>query len=1016
MNSGSSTRLRIIIIALASVLSADAARGANFNWNNVTGNWDVGSNWQGGVAPSGTDATDVLTFGGDVASPYTSTNNLAVNPVLLNRLQLNATDTGATGLAHLISGTTGIALGGANPSIVQSGTGAVTINVPITLRAPLALTGDGGTVTLNNTITGAFDITKSGLSTFRFGTPFTAPVIGPSSNTWIGRLIIDGGTIRFNNNAEAGRTALRANPVFLNAASSMLTVSSELRTGALNGTTGLVESRVVGTNTDNESIVIHALTPGTYNGVIRLAAPTGTGSDTGTLVIRGVAEQTFAGDANSLQINKDVAVGFSASARLSGNASLASQTTSAAIVMNGGTFKLDNTTTNNANRLRDGTSASTGLESIGGGIFSLIGNALGTTELMARLQLGTATTQRSGALTINVTHNATGNIATRLTMQSLSRDGSVPTFATVDFTATDGTGAEIPLGASNSGPMITLNAPPPESNLLLRNTVLGANESTVGWATVNGNSFATYGSFGIAPVTLVALPLGTSPGNATANVEVTGDFTASSLSGYAVNSLRLAPSADNQSFSINTNGNLKTNAILLAGDRDYTIGGTGGIAGAAVGVSVGAARYVHVESATLTIAARIDSVSLPLVKAGAGTLVLTNGNNVNLTSPTVINSGVLRATPGLSLPAGELQLRGGVYEISGVTTFTRNVTRGLGAVNWSGVDNLNAKIGQDQGSGGFAAFGSDVVIDLNNAGPTTLAWEDAGFVNSGHALVFGSRTADRSITWSDNLSLSAIQQVVNYNARELRVNDNPNSNTDLARISGVISGSVQNDLLKTGSGRLELTGANTYTGSTIIHEGSLTVNNPGTIASSFLTDVRSGGTLGGTGTVGPVSVAPNGTLAPGSDLTNTGILSVLAPNANSAVTFTAPGARLSIQIGGTTAGTNYDQIAATGGVSLNGAALQGSLLNNFTPGPNDLFFIIINDGTDAVSGQFAEGNLVFLDFQAFNISYEGDSATNSISGGNDVVLQLVPEPATGALGALGVILLAARRRRTAHAA
>ena len=1009
MNSGSSTRLRIIIIALASVLSAAGASGANFQWNNVTGVWNVGTSWQGGVAPSGTDPTDILTFGGDVASPYTSTNNLAVNPALINQLQLNATDTAATGLSHVITGTP-IAFGGSAPRIVQNGAGAVTINTPIALLAPLILTGDGGTVTLNNAISGAFDITKSGLSTFRFGTPFTAPVVGPSSNTWVGRLIIDAGTIRFNNNAEAGRTALRANPVTLNAATSMLTVSSELRTGVLSGATGLVESRVVGTNSDNENIVIHALSDGTYSGVIRLSAPTGTGNDNGALIIRGVAEQSFAGDASSLQIHKDVAVGFSATASLSGNASLAAQATSAAVVMNGGTFKLDNRTTNNTNRLRDGTSTSTGLESIGGGIFSLIGNALGTTELIARLQLGTATTQRSGALTINVTHNATGNIATRLTMQSLSRDGSVPTYATVDCTATDGAGNELPLGQGNFGPAITFSAPPPTSNGLLRNTVVGANESTVGWATVNGSAFATFSGGQITAVTPGALPAGTTSGNATANVEVTGNFTATNLSGYAVNSLRLAPGAEDQTFAINTNGNLKTNAILLAGDRNYTIGGTGGIGGAAVGVSVGAARYLHVESATLTIDARIDSVSLPVVKAGAGTLVLNNTNNINLTSPTVINAGVVRATPGATLPAGELQLRGGVLEIAGVPTFTRNVTRGLGSVNWSGVDNLNAKIGQDQGSGGFAAFGSDVIVDLNNVGPTTLAWEDAGFVNSGHALLFGSRTADKSITWSDNLNLTAIQQVANYNAREIRVTDNPASTGDLARISGVVSGTVQNDLLKTGNGRLEMTGVNTYAGATIVHEGSFVVNTPGSTASSFMTDVRSGATVGGNGTLGPVSVAPNGRVAPGSDLTNTGTLSAVAPNGAPALTFTGPGARLSIQIAGVAAGTGHDQISVTGGVNLNGATLEGSLLNGFVPAPNDLFFIILNDGTDAVSGQFAEGNLAFLNFEAFAISYEGDSATNSVTGGNDVVLQLVPEPTTGAIACVGALLLVARRR------
>jgi hypothetical protein len=100
----------------------------------------------------------------------------------------------------------------------------------------------------------------------------------------------------------------------------------------------------------------------------------------------------------------------------------------------------------------------------------------------------------------------------------------------------------------------------------------------------------------------------------------------------------------------------------------------------------------------------------------------------------------------------------------------------------------------------------------------------------------------------------------------------------------------------------------------------------------------------------------------------------------------------------------------TGGVSLNGATLQGSLLNGFTPAPNDLFFIILNDGTDPVSGQFAEGNLVFIDLQAFAVSYEGDSTTNSVTGGNDVVLQLVPEPTTATITAIGALLLTARRR------
>src|SRR5204863_4466311 len=79
-----------------------------------------------------------------------------------------------------------------------------------------------GTVTLNAAVSGAFDIVKSGPGTFRFGTTFIAPTTGPSANTWFGTLTINEGTVRFNNNAQAGPTALRANPVTLAAGSTLL--------------------------------------------------------------------------------------------------------------------------------------------------------------------------------------------------------------------------------------------------------------------------------------------------------------------------------------------------------------------------------------------------------------------------------------------------------------------------------------------------------------------------------------------------------------------------------------------------------------------------------------------------------------------------------------------------------------------------------------------------------------------------------------------------------------------------
>jgi len=63
-------------------------------------------------------------------------------------------------------------------------------------------------------------------------------------------------------------------------------------------------------------------------------------------------------------------------------------------------------------------------------------------------------------------------------------------------------------------------------------------------------------------------------------------------------------------------------------------------------------------------------------------------------------------------------------------------------------------------------------------------------------------------------------------------------------------------------------------------------------------------------------------------------------------------AKLAIQLGGTTAGTEYDQVSVTGGITLAGE-LSGSLIDNFAPALNDLFFMMLNDSNDTVIGTYA---------------------------------------------------------------
>jgi fibronectin-binding autotransporter adhesin len=1011
-------------------LPISASFAADFTWANLTGNFTDPTKWVGNVAPLGTDPTDVLTFGGDVTTQlYIATSNSLTNPFLINQLVFNATNpTPGTGPSQTIDGTTTIKLGGTNPTIAQNGTASITLRAPIRLGGNLTLSGTGvgvppdlNRITMDGALSGTFNIVKVGNFTFRFG---SATGTSYSQNTWYGGLTISDGTIRFNNNAYTAPTALRGNPVTMNNANALISTQfkksgtgagedpdSSLRMGTLNGTAGTIdghrETATAGVF-DSIDIVIATLDPGSFAGTINNNLISG-GSNNGRLIVRGTANQTFTG---TLTLAKDIVVGRGAGITLAGNTSLSGQTTNAAVVLSGGVFTLDNTTTNNNNRLRDGAVGSTGLEPIGGGKFSLIGNAAGTTETIGRLQLGSmggTPTSRSGALTINVTTN--GGTGTALIMQSYSRNVDTTPMNTVNFTANDGSGS---LGTSATGARVLIfgtGFTVPTINGLIASQA--ASSANIGWATVNGRDFAAYdASLGVKAVGTIAAPAGSGSGSATANALLTTSLSITSgPSGYSLNSLKINPASAGLSIDIAGNGNFLTYGVLLAGSNDFEINASG--SGRIASIDGVSPRYFHVQDAMLTVGASLAGTNTPVVKSGPGLLNLTSTGNLAVNSPLVINEGTVRATPGSTLIDGELRFRGGVLEITG-GTFARQLGGTAGTVNWSGVDSLNQPIAQEQGSGGFAAVGSDATVDLVSLlGTSEFAWEDTGFVNSGHALVFGSTRANAKVTWVDNLSLTALGQVSNYNAREIRVVDNPASTLDVAALSGKITGSVYDDLLKTGTGTLILSSTlNDYQGATIVHQGALLVN--GTNATSFLSVVRNNATLGGNGTVGKVKVESGGTLAPGNALGNTSKLTT------GDIILSDAAAKLSIELGGTTIGgdgvNGYDQIAALGEVVLNGGTLIGTLLGGFTPTPGDLFFIVDNDGTDPVQGIFAQGSQLLIGSQLFDISYTGnftgDPGTSTFTGGNDIVLQyVIPEPTSAALLACGVAALGLTRRR-----
>jgi autotransporter-associated beta strand protein len=234
-------------------------------------------------------------------------------------------------------------------------------------------------------------------------------------------------------------------------------------------------------------------------------------------------------------------------------------------------------------------------------------------------------------------------------------------------------------------------------------------------------------------------------------------------------------------------------------------------------------------------------------------------------------------------------------------------------------------------------------------------------------------------------------------------------------VNGVI-GQVSNSRAvgKTGTGTLILTGNNTFTGGFNATVGTTYVNNSvGSGTGTGAVAVTSGATLGGTGTIaGALTVSgvagTPGILSPGG-VSSPGTLTV----ANN-VTL-GSNTQLSVRLSGATDGT-YDRLNTTGNVILTGSTLTASVIGGYTPTFGDKLFIIVNSGSGTTTGTFnglAEGATVPIGAFNFTIHYGAnfEAAGQPLTGGNDVALTPVPEPAAVlGLAAIGGLAVRLRRR------
>lgn len=192
---------------------------------------------------------------------------------------------------------------------------------------------------------------------------------------------------------------------------------------------------------------------------------------------------------------------------------------------------------------------------------------------------------------------------------------------------------------------------------------------------------------------------------------------------------------------------------------------------------------------------------------------------------------------------------------------------------------------------------------------------------------------------------------------------------------GGIGGGTGGSFIKLGTGTLTLAGASSYTGSTTVNSGALTVAN-GTGSATGTGPVQvNAGRIGGSGTIaGPLTVGANNgsaaTLQPGPASRRSTTLTIansLLLNADAIYSYGLNSAR----------GTSSN--VAANGVTTNGARILARDTGSAVLAPGTVLTAINNTSATPINGTFrnlADGSTITVRSNTFLVSYEGGDGNN----------------------------------------
>jgi hypothetical protein len=459
-----------------------------------------------------------------------------------------------------------------------------------------------------------------------------------------------------------------------------------------------------------------------------------------------------------------------------------------------------------------------------------------------------------------------------------------------------------------------------------------------GTLTVNNSFSQSGGSQTGSGTTVLGSAITYTPGTATLDRNITVQGTLNQPAG---------------TLTVNSGKTLTANTLNLTGG---TITGAGDVAATQLGWSAGTisgsgAFTVGAGGATLTNTAAVNlngrtlTVNGPFTQAGTFWLDMHNGATLTVNGlATLDTSNISTSFFGINSVSGAAST---VNFLGGITKLGAQPYDLAVRTNTAGT--VRSQQGELVFDGGFVAastggthtgtsFVADPGASIKLANGTHQAAGNVT-ISGGGSMQLGNNDGVRVMS----LDLAAGATLTNTGTLNLVPGATLTAaldNQGTLNLTGVsATGLLTNSATLNVNGTVTASGGVQQTAGTLnVPAGqTLTVGGPGL--------VLAGGALTGEGSITGNVNNTGGTVTPGA---SPGILTISGNYTQ------GPSGVLDMEIGGTTAGTQYDQLLVTGNASL-GGTLNATLINAFVPAATDAFTLIQASGT--VSGTFATTNL-----------------------------------------------------------